>query len=164
MLCLTSLAYGVGPLDLAWPIFIISLKLAVDRRALSRRALNRIGLKFEFFDAVEGGRLSDAEVAAVYDAEKNARQYKRSLSLPEIGCYLSHYALWKRIVDDGLEGGVILEDDFEADESLKMVLDEISTTRLKGAMVKLYARKPCVGTTIACLPQRRRLIAPNQQF
>ena len=147
---------------MAWPVFVISLKRAVDRRALSRRALDRIGLDFEFFDAIEGARLSDAELTAAYDAEKNAWQYKRPLSRPEIGCYLSHHALWKRIVDENLEGAVILEDDFAADASLKKVVDEIKGAALNGALVKLFARKPCAGLTVAPLKDKRRLVAPNR--
>lgn len=147
---------------MAWPVFVISLKRAADRRASCRRALNRIGLDFEFFDAIEGARLGDDELEAAYDAEKNARQYKRPLSRPEIGCYLSHYTLWRRIVDRNLEGAVILEDDFEADASLKKVVDEIGCASLNGALVKLFARKPCMGLTVAPLKEQRRLVAPNR--
>ena len=110
---------------LAWPIYVISLKRATQRRAASQCALDAMGVSFAFFDAVDGALLSEAEVAAAYDAEGNARQYKRPLSLPEIGCYLSHHALWQRIVDEKLDGAVILEDDFEADESFGKVVDAI---------------------------------------
>jgi glycosyl transferase family 25 len=145
---------------LAWPIYVISLKRAAQRRAASKRALDAIGLPFEFFDAIEGVYLSEADVAAAYDSERNAKQYKRPLSLPEIGCYLSHHALWKRIVDQDLDGAVILEDDFDADDRLKKVVEEIGATHLSGALVKLFARKPVTGVTIASLRGKRRLVAP----
>lgn len=121
-----------------------------------------MGLPFAFFDAVEGAKLDDAEVAGAYDAVLNARQYKRPLSRPEIGCYLSHHALWRRIVDDNLDGAVILEDDFEADESLACVVDEIASAPPSGALVKLFSRKPAPGMTVASLKGGRRLIAPNR--
>jgi len=147
---------------LSWPIFVISLKRAVQRRVASRQALDAIGLPFEFFDAVEGVRLDDATVARVYDAKLNALQYKRPLSLPEIGCYLSHYELWRRIVDDNLEGAVILEDDFDADEVLTKVVEEIGSAPLSGALVKLFSRKPVLGETVASLCGERRLVAPHR--
>lgn len=147
---------------MAWPIYVISLKRAAQRRAASKRALDRIGLSFEFFDAVDGACLSEAEVANAYDAERNAHHYKRPLSLPEIGCYLSHHALWKRVVDRNLAGAVILEDDFDADAGLKTVVEEIRSAPLSGALVKLFSRKPVMGVTVACLDGERRLVAPNR--
>ena len=50
-----------------WPIYVISLKRATQRRAISKRVLDAIGLQFEFFDAIEGDKLTNAEIAAVYD-------------------------------------------------------------------------------------------------
>ena len=62
---------------LAWPMYVISLERATQRRAASQRALEAIGAPFEFFDAVEGARLTEVEAAAAYDAEGNAHQYER---------------------------------------------------------------------------------------
>jgi glycosyl transferase family 25 len=149
-------------LFLAWPIHVISLKRATQRRAASKRALDAIGLPFAFFDAIEGSKLTGAEVAAVYDSERNAREYKRPLSLPEIGCYLSHYALWKRIADEKLDGAVILEDDFDADLDLAKAVEEIGAAQISGALVKLYSRKPVMGVTVADLRGDRRLVAPHR--
>jgi glycosyl transferase family 25 len=147
---------------LAWPIYVISLKRSAQRRAASKRALDALGLAFAFFDAVDGASLDDAEVAKAYDANLNARQYKRPLSRPEICCYLSHHTLWRRIVDENLEGAVILEDDFEAEPSLSKVVEEISSAPLSGALVKLFSRKPVMGVTVASLKGESRLIAPNR--
>lgn len=147
---------------MAWPVFVISLKRAAQRREASKRALEAIGLPFTFFDAVEGVKLRDSDVARVYDADLNARKYKRPLSRPEIGCYLSHYELWRRIVEDNLEGAVILEDDFEADDALVKVVEDIGSAPPTGALVKLFSRKPVLGATIARLNGERRLVAPNR--
>jgi len=147
---------------LAWPIYVISLKRSAQRREASRRALDAIGLPFTFFDAIDGAKLDPAEVARVYDAELNARQYKRPLSLPEIGCYLSHHALWRRIVEDNLEGAVILEDDFETDATLAKVVEELGSVPPSGALVKLFSRKAVPGVTVASMQGDRRLIAPNR--
>ena len=53
---------------MAWPIYVISLERATQRRAACQRALDAMGAPFAFFDAVDGARLSEAEVAAAYDA------------------------------------------------------------------------------------------------
>jgi glycosyl transferase family 25 len=128
----------------------------------SKRALDAVGLAFEFFDAIDGVRLDEAEVEAAYDSERNARQYKRPLALPEIGCYLSHHALWRRIVERNLEGAVILEDDFETDGDLKAVVEAIGAAPFSGALVKLFSRKPVMGVTVASFGEERRLVAPHR--
>ncbi|MBB4196506.1 glycosyl transferase family 25 [Rhodoblastus sphagnicola] len=121
-----------------------------------------MNMPFAFFDAIDGTRLGAAVVAAVYDSERNARQYKRPLSLPEIGCYLSHHALWTRIVEQNLDGAVILEDDFDADDDFKQVVEEIQSAPPSGALVKLFSRKPVMGVTVASMRGERRLVAPNR--
>ncbi len=148
--------------DLAWPIYVISLKDAGARRAACVKALGDLGLDFDFFDAIDGRALGEAQLAAAYDAERNARQYKRPLSRPEIGCYLSHHALWRRIVEENLEGAVILEDDFAADAALAKALEGIRRARLSGALVKLFARKLAGGRVVATLEPDLRLTAPNR--
>jgi glycosyl transferase family 25 len=121
-----------------------------------------MGLAFNFFDAIEGAHLTQAEVEASYDAAQNARRYKHPLSLPEIGCYLSHHALWKRVVDQNLDGVVILEDDFDAEDNLKDVLEVIAERRLSGVLVKLCSGKSVRGMPVAALTGRYRLVAPNR--
>jgi glycosyl transferase family 25 len=157
-----STGTAFGSKNLTWPVYVISLAGAMQRRAACKRVLDLIGLSFEFFDAIDGVRLSEDEVAAAYDALRNSRQYKRPLSLPEIGCYLSHYALWRRIVEQNLSGAVILEDDFDADENLKQVVEAIQSAAPSGAMVKLFSRKPVTGVTVAMLQGERRLLAPDR--
>ncbi|SNB55440.1 glycosyl transferase, family 25 [Rhodoblastus acidophilus] len=147
---------------MAWPVYVISLQRATQRRAECSRALYSLGMPFAFFDAIDGTCLGEAAVTAAYDSQRNARNYKRPLSLPEIGCYLSHHALWTRIVEQNLEGAVILEDDFEADATFRQVLDQIQSAPPAGALIKLFSRKPVMGVTVASLGDERRLVAPNR--
>ena len=95
-------------------------------------------------------------------SEFNARQYKRPLSRPEIGCYLSHYTLWKRIADEKLCGAVILEDDFDVVCSLKSAINDIQSAPLSGVMVKLFSRKPVRGVVVATLGAQLRLVSPDR--
>lgn len=124
--------------------------------------MGRLGIAFEFFDAVEGAALSEAEVTAVYDAERNAREYKRPLSRGEIGCGLSHYELWKRIAAGESGGAVILEDDFEAADALPELLGEICGAPLENCMVKLFALRACGGTEVRRLAGGYRMVLPRR--
>jgi glycosyl transferase, family 25 len=144
-----------------WPIYVISLRNATERRARCAETMARLGLWFEFFDAVEGTKLTSNEIARSYDAHKNARLYKHSLSRPEIGCSLSHYELWERISASEQGGAFLLEDDFEAEAGLAEVMAAISHAGLKNCMVKLFARHPTAGEEVSALPGGYRLVMPR---
>ena len=144
-----------------WPIYIISLPGETARRAVCKAAMEAWGLPFTFFDAVEGARLSEAEITSVYDPDKNKKLFKRPLSAPEIGCYLSHHTLWKRIGEDHYPGAVVLEDDFDADDALATLLREISRLELRNRLVKLHSEKRVSGKPVADLADGYQLIEPR---
>ena len=145
----------------AWPIYVISLRSATERRARCADALARLGLRFEFFDAVEGAKLAAEEVARLYDPRKNARVYKHALSRPEMGCTLSHYSLWQRISTGDAGGAFLLEDDFQAEPGLAEVMAAISRASLKNCMVKLFSREPAGGDEVGELPGGYKLVMPR---
>jgi glycosyl transferase family 25 len=149
-------------IQIPWPVYVVSLRSAAVRRARCAETLGRLGVSFDFFDAVDGAALSEAEMAAVYDAERNAREFKRPLSRGEIGCALSHYELWKRIAADEHGGAVILEDDFEAAEQLPELLRQICSAPLENCMVKLFALGPVGGPQVALLSDGYRLVMPDR--
>ncbi|WP_163560682.1 glycosyltransferase family 25 protein [Halomonas sp. NO4] len=94
------------------PIFVVSLKNAIERRESIERQMERWGLEFSFFDAVDG---RDKEVLEVHrdliDKEWNKKRSGDSLKPEEIGCALSHAFCYKRIIDSGVRDAIILEDD-----------------------------------------------------
>lgn len=78
-----------------------------------------MGLPLTFFDAIEGGRLFEADIASVYDSEKNGKFCKRRLSAPKIDCYSSHRPWWKRIGEGQSPGAVVPEADCDADDAFR---------------------------------------------
>jgi glycosyl transferase family 25 len=162
-------AMSAAPIDMprrvsdersSWPIFVISLPAARARRASCRAEMDRLGLEFEFFDAIVGSDLSQEEIARAYDPDKNARLFKRPLSAAEIGCYLSHRALWDRVGRSRAAGAIILEDDFDADDALPALLDEICGMDLSNCLVKLHSQRKAKGARLATLTGGYRLLAP----
>jgi glycosyl transferase family 25 len=145
---------------LPWPIFVISLTTALGRRASCKAAMDRLGLEFQFFDAIDASGLSQEQIARVYDPDKNAKLFKRPLSKPEIGCYMSHHALWDRIANGRHAGAIILEDDFDADGALPALLREICRLDLSNCLVKLHSEKKVAGTSLVSLGGGHRLLAP----
>lgn len=92
-------------------IFVINLARHAERRALMKMQLDALGLPYEFFDAVDGFTLSPDFLKENYDAERARQLNRRDLSLGEIGCALSHLAIYKKMVDENIPLALIFEDD-----------------------------------------------------
>lgn len=90
-------------------IFVISLAGAADRRAFISAQLAKVGLPFEFVDAVWGkDHYSDP---GCYDREKALRIELRNMTPGEVGCALSHQKIYSMIEERGLPYALVMEDD-----------------------------------------------------
>ena len=112
------------------PIFVISLAREAERRA--RMAQELAGFDFEFFDAVDGRTLDGAQYAHRLDAEWFRIMRGRELAPGEIGCFLSHYGLWERLVAAGTPCALILEDDARLEDGFAVIIDEAMKIAAEG--------------------------------
>lgn len=97
------------------PIYVISLARAVARRREITAHLNKLGLRFELVDAVDGARIP-AE-------ERRAMQVPGRDLLPgHLGCYLSHIEAHRRIEEGTAPLALILEDDARLDSRIVSLL------------------------------------------
>lgn len=94
--------------------FVINLVHDVERRAHMEKQLSTLGLDAEFVPAVDGRSL-DAEALVAYDRTRCLRVYGVEMMPNEIGCYVSHYRLYERMVREGIAVALIMEDDLEID-------------------------------------------------
>lgn len=122
-----------------WPSYVINLAANTRRMENSARQLEAQGLPWLRIEGVNGWALSEAELAEVYDAERNRRDAKHPLVPPEIGCYLSHIEAWRGIAEGSAGGGFIFEDDFAANEHLGEALRLLSIPQKRWDMVKLFS-------------------------
>jgi len=106
------------------PVFVISLVGSDDRRQRITSIFDNLGMEFEFFDAVDG-RQFDVMQQPIYDAKKRLAFYGKHMTGGEIGCLLSHKALYQKIVNEGIEKALIFEDDVLLRPGFKAVLDQI---------------------------------------
>ena len=92
------------PSTISIPIYVISLARSQDRR--ERLASVMKGIPFTLRDAVDGSNLT-------IEQEKLAeeRVVPGTLLKGQIGCFLSHYILWKQLYHNNTPYTVILEDD-----------------------------------------------------
>jgi glycosyl transferase, family 25 len=106
------------------PTFIINLERDAERRDYMRKQLENLGMQAEFVPAVDGRALSPFDRTA-YDPAKALRVYGVEMMDSEIGCYLSHYRLYERIVQENINAALILEDDCEISPELPQIVREL---------------------------------------
>lgn len=94
-----------------WPIFIISLEDAIERRNAITQQLDHLGMSATIFNAVDGRKGLSPEHEALVDRKKALERVGRNLSGGEFACALSHQAIYRHIIDAELPGAIILEDD-----------------------------------------------------
>lgn len=93
-------------------LFVVSLAGSPRRGAMARRLAQWPGA-WSFVDAVDGRALSPQELEVAYDEARAVRTCGRPLSLPEIGCALSHRRVYEIIAQRNLAAALVLEDDAE---------------------------------------------------
>ena len=64
--------------------------------------LDKLGLEFEFFTAVDGRMLVGDELKN-YSKKQSLKMTGRELSLGEIGCYLSHVKIWEEMIEEEMQ-------------------------------------------------------------
>ena len=92
-------------------IFIINLRSAIEKRKRMKKMLDKVGCDYEFFDAIKG---SDVDPETYKSSPHWMDPYHhRHITQGEVGCALSHFTIWQRIVDSGIERAIIMEDDID---------------------------------------------------
>lgn len=94
-----------------WPVFVISLTDAQDRRRCILDQCAALGIVPQIVDAIDGRSGLPPDLAPQVDRAGAQARVGRPLSDAELACALSHQQVQRRIVSQGLPGAVILEDD-----------------------------------------------------
>ena len=110
------------------PIYVINLERDRARRDYMQSTLAALGLAASFAPGVDGRQL-DAAALARYDRARCLEVYGSDMRPGEIGCYLGHYRLYERLLREGVELALILEDDVQIDPSLPTLMAEIAALR-----------------------------------
>lgn len=123
------------------PHFIISLPESETRRKQVREEIKKLGLTPHFFEAVDGRKLSDEEIDRLC-------VHPVQMLRGEIGCALSHLAIYRKMVAEAIPAALIFVDDFRLNESKLSVwpeLEQFVCTELLGTSAVLlpWAVKGC---------------------
>ncbi len=112
-----------------YKIFIINLKKDTDRRKYIESHLQENNLDYEIIDAVYGKDLTPEELETITDLKLSQKKMGKTISLNEIGCSLSHQKVYKKIINDNLDGAIILEDDIVLSSNFSEIINSISKNK-----------------------------------
>lgn len=119
-------------------IFVINLRRSVQRKSAIENIMNKYSIDFEFFDAVDGESLSSEVIEK--SRERSDKWYKEneggkaSMKLGEIGVSISHFKIYKKIIEENIEYAIITEDDVLLDDRLKKFISYVQ--KIKSLMGK----------------------------
>jgi len=114
-------------------VWVINLARSPQRLAQVSVRLAELGVEWERFDAVDDAQLSPAERARGFSA---LGWWCCTLMPPargQLGCALSHYGIYRRMLAEGLDKVCVLEDDVILDDrfpqALAWVDEHLDTSR-----------------------------------
>ena len=128
--------------------------------------LRRVGLHYELVPALEGAGLTPAQRRELVD-EAAVAAMPQWLTPGTVGCSLSHRLAYQRMLENGDDAALILEDDVNIKPHVTQLLPAVAA-HLHGAEVALLnfrAWDVCHfdGRTGVPLPQGFRLLAPRDE-
>ncbi|XP_010779682.1 procollagen galactosyltransferase 2-like, partial [Notothenia coriiceps] len=118
-------------------IILVNLKRRLDRRTRMLKTMSSLGLHTVLEEAVDGKALNSSQLQAL--GIEMMPGYKdpysgRVLTRGEIGCFLSHYSIWKQVVENGIPKVLVLEDDVRFEPRFKRriqsIMDDVDKTQL----------------------------------
>ena len=122
-----------------YKIFLINLDGASKRFDEIRRQLDFMGVHFERVSAVDGNLLSQDKIDCCYSKELNRQKYFVPLTRGEIGCYLSHISIFKKLLDENLDYAIVLEDDLVFKPGFARIPSVVESIKVKWDYIKLIA-------------------------
>lgn len=103
-------------------VFLINLDRDQERLRAADAQLKALGVAYERMPAVNGKELSREEKRSKVNRFRWWCAVGRPMTDGELGCALSHAAVYHRMVEDGLPMACVLEDDVVLDMRFKAVL------------------------------------------
>jgi glycosyl transferase family 25 len=126
--------------------YCVSLPEEIQRRAYITEQFSHHQLDVVLFDAIKPDENVFPEI---YQQKVRIRLYGRDLSRGEIGCYLSHRAIWTQFLSTEETHCCILEDDVELSDNFNGVIERLLEKKESWDLVRLAGTFPRKGKTIA---------------
>uniref|UniRef100_A0A3B5L289 Cerebral endothelial cell adhesion molecule n=1 Tax=Xiphophorus couchianus TaxID=32473 RepID=A0A3B5L289_9TELE len=143
-------------------IYLINLRRRPDRRDRMLYSLNELEVDVKVVDAIDGNALNSSDIKFLgvdllpgyYDPFSG-----RTLTKGEVGCFLSHYYIWKEV----RELALIFEDDvrFEANFKRRVLrlMEEVEQVELDWDLIYLGRKQVNPGKEVAVENVRNLVVA-----
>ena len=105
------------------------------RRKFMRNQLDRFQLMHEFITAVDGRKLAPKEIEDLCDIG-TVRKWRDLFTPGMIGCSLSHYNVYRTIIDQKIPYALILEDDIKLSAHIPDILTKVEQYLESGSLSK----------------------------
>ena len=109
--------------------YVIHLQRSASRMEAVRDLQDRCPVPTIVQDAVDGALLDDSLISHCYSRSLFAPRYPFTLRPAEIGIFLSHRSCWRRMIDEGADAALILEDDVglssEFDQAFSLACEHV---------------------------------------
>jgi len=115
--------------------FVLNLEHNTERKKYMQELLKDMPIDYEFFPAVYGRNIEN--INEVYNSELAQKKAKRQLNVGEIGCALSHKAIYKKMIDENISQALILEDDISFLPNFFKVYTAFSKISIRNKIVLL---------------------------
>ncbi|KAM4039394.1 procollagen galactosyltransferase 1 [Anomaloglossus baeobatrachus] len=152
-------------------VFLINLKRRQDRRDRMKKTLYELQIDFKLSDAVDGKTINESQVAAL--GIKMLPGYKdpyhgRPLTRGEMGCFLSHYNIWKEISERSLAVSAVLEDDLRFEiffkRRLQNLLQDLEKANLDWDLIYIGRKRMQVDEPEEPVPGVRNLVVSDYSY
>ncbi|XP_029658681.1 glycosyltransferase 25 family member [Formica exsecta] len=129
-------------------IYMINLLRRPERRKRMHRLFDELGIRAEIIDAVDGRTLNESSLqkwGVTPMPEYSDPYYKRPMTMGEIGCFLSHYGIWQKVLENGYKRVMVLEDDVRFEpffrQKVNYVLAELSYLGIEWDLVYIGRKR-----------------------
>uniref|UniRef100_A0A8C2IKR0 procollagen galactosyltransferase n=1 Tax=Cyprinus carpio TaxID=7962 RepID=A0A8C2IKR0_CYPCA len=135
------------------------------------RALREQEIDCKIIAAVDGKAMNVSEIHAmgIHMLPSYSDPYHgRPLTRGELGCFLSHYNIWKEIVDRGLKTSLVLEDDLRFEiffkRRLQNLMSEVESEGLDWDLIYIGRKRMQVDRPEKAVPNIRNLVEADYSY
>uniref|UniRef100_A0A5F4VXQ9 Collagen beta(1-O)galactosyltransferase 2 n=1 Tax=Callithrix jacchus TaxID=9483 RepID=A0A5F4VXQ9_CALJA len=152
-------------------IFMINLKRRKDRRDRMLRTLYEQEIEVKIVEAVDGKALNTSQLKSLnIEMLPGYRDpySSRPLTRGEIGCFLSHYSVWKEVIDRELEKTLVIEDDVRFEHQFKKklmkLMDDIDQAQLDWELIYIGRKRMQVKEPEKAVPNVENLVEADYSY
>ncbi|XP_041861443.1 procollagen galactosyltransferase 1 [Melanotaenia boesemani] len=152
-------------------VFMINLERQAGRKKRMLRSLYEQKIACKVFEAVDGNAMNATQIhtQGIHMLPGYSDPYHgRPLTKGELGCFLSHYNIWKEIVEQGLQTSLVIEDDLRFEVFFKRrlmnLMNEVEDEGLDWDLIYIGRKRMQVDYREKAVPNIRNLVEADYSY